>query len=66
MGFRKALIERDLDARLIDRTVEVAQEKGGFGGRKLRAALDSSPCGERAGWKTRTTFWGTPSVRHWT
>lgn len=43
VGFRKALIERDLDARLIDRTVEVAQGKGGFGGRKLRAALDSSP-----------------------
>ncbi len=43
VGFRKALIEHDLDARLIDRTVEVAEQKGGFGSRKLRAALDSSP-----------------------
>ncbi len=43
VGFRKALIEHDLDARLIDRTVEVAGQKGGFGSRKLRAALDSSP-----------------------
>ncbi len=43
VGFRQALIEHDLDARLVDRTVEVAEQKGGFGGRKLRAALDSSP-----------------------
>ena len=43
MGFRKVLIEHDLDARLVDRTVEVAEQKGGFGSRKLRAALDSSP-----------------------
>lgn len=43
VGFRRLLIEHDLDARLVDRTVEVAEEKGGFGGRKLRAALDSSP-----------------------
>ena len=43
VGFRKVLIEHDLDARLVDRTVEVAEQKGGFGSRKLRAALDSSP-----------------------
>ncbi len=43
VGFRKALVEHDLDARLVDRTVEVAEQKGGFGSRKLRAALDSSP-----------------------
>jgi len=42
-GFRKALIEHDLDRRLVERTVEVAQTKGGFGSRRLRAALDSSP-----------------------
>ncbi len=43
VGLRKALIEHDLDARLVDRTVEVAEEKGGFGSRKLWVALDSSP-----------------------
>ncbi len=43
VSFRKALIEHDLDARLVDRTVKVAEQKGGFGSRKLRAALDSSP-----------------------
>ena len=43
VGFRKALIEHDLDRRLVERTVEVAQGKGGFGSRRLRAALDSSP-----------------------
>lgn len=41
--FRKALIEQGLDRRLIERTVELAKEKGGFGHRNLRAALDSSP-----------------------
>lgn len=43
VGFRKLLIVHDLDRRLIERTVEVAEASGGFGSRKLRAALDSSP-----------------------
>jgi hypothetical protein len=43
VGFRKALIERDLDRRLVERTVAVARKRGGFGERRLRAALDSSP-----------------------
>ncbi len=43
VGFRKLLIAHDLDRRLIERTVEVAEASGGFGSRKLRAALDSSP-----------------------
>lgn len=41
--FRKALIKQELDQRLIDRTVEIAKEKGGFGSSQLRVALDSSP-----------------------
>lgn len=43
VGFRKALVERDLDRRLVERTVEVARSHGGFSSRRLRAALDSSP-----------------------
>lgn len=43
VGFRKLLIEHELDRRLIERTVELAEAKGGFGARRLRAALDSSP-----------------------
>lgn len=43
VGFRGLLIEHELDRRLIERTVEVARKKGGFGSRRLRAALDSSP-----------------------
>jgi hypothetical protein len=43
VGFRKALIEHELDRRLVERTVEVAQKSGAFGSRALRAALDSSP-----------------------
>jgi len=40
---RQRMIEHGLDRRLIERTVEVAEQKGGFGPRQLRAALDSSP-----------------------
>jgi hypothetical protein len=43
VGFRKRLIGRDLDRRLVERTVELAERTGGFGSRALRAALDSSP-----------------------
>jgi transposase len=43
VGFRKRLIEKDLDRRLVERTVEVAARTRGFGARALRAALDSSP-----------------------
>jgi transposase len=42
-GFRKRLIECNLDRRLIERTVALAARTGGFGARALRAALDSSP-----------------------
>ena len=56
VGFRKRLIERDLDRRLVERTVELAARTKGFGARALRAALDSSPlCGARAGWRTPLT-----------
>jgi hypothetical protein len=43
VGFRKRLIERDLDRRLVERTVALAARTKGFGARALRAALDSSP-----------------------
>ncbi|HEY7147620.1 MAG TPA: IS1182 family transposase [Streptosporangiaceae bacterium] len=43
VGFRKRLIEHDLDRRLVERTVALAARTGGFGARALRAALDSSP-----------------------
>jgi transposase len=50
-GFRKRLIEADLDRRLVERTVALAARTGGFGARALRAALDSSP------------LWGAGRVR---
>jgi len=43
VGFRKRLIARDLDRRLVERTVELAAATREFGARALRAALDSSP-----------------------
>jgi hypothetical protein len=43
VGFRRRLIEHDLDRRLVERTVELAARTKGFGARALRAALDSSP-----------------------
>jgi DDE family transposase/transposase-like protein DUF772 len=43
VAFRQRLIEQDADRRLIERTVALAERRGGFGSRALRAALDSSP-----------------------
>ena len=43
VAFRQRLIEKDFDRRLIERTIELAEETSGFGSRQLRAALDSSP-----------------------
>ncbi|KAB8315836.1 IS1182 family transposase [Tolypothrix campylonemoides VB511288] len=43
VNFRQAMIEFGVDHRLIERTVEIAKERGGFGSSNLRAALDSSP-----------------------
>lgn len=41
--FRERLIAHDLDRKLVDRTVTLARQRGGFGWQALRAALDSSP-----------------------
>jgi hypothetical protein len=43
VGFRRRLIEADLDRVLVERSVALAARTGGFGARALRAALDSSP-----------------------
>lgn len=43
VGFRQRLIAREMDRRLIERTIELAAEKRSFGSRQLQAALDSSP-----------------------
>jgi len=41
--FRMRLIAHNLDKTLLDRTVALAEQTGGFGARQLRAALDSTP-----------------------
>ena len=43
VNFRQAMIDFEVDRRLIERTVEIAKEQGGFGSSNLRGALDSSP-----------------------
>jgi len=43
VGFRQRLIAAQLDRRLIERTIEMANQSQAFGSRALRAALDSSP-----------------------
>lgn len=43
VAFRERLIAHNLDRRLVERTVEIAAQSGGFGSRQLRGALDSSP-----------------------
>jgi DDE family transposase/transposase-like protein DUF772 len=41
--FRERLIAHDLDRTLLERTVTLAKQRGGFGWQALRAALDSAP-----------------------
>jgi Transposase domain (DUF772)/Transposase DDE domain len=43
VAFRHRLIEKQMDRRLIERTIEIANQSQAFGPRALRAALDSSP-----------------------
>ncbi len=43
VAFRQRLIEAQMDRRLIERTIEIADQSQAFGPRALRAALDSSP-----------------------
>src|SRR5215468_9960600 len=42
-NFRLRLMAHNLDKILLERTVTLAQQSGGFGARQLRAALDSTP-----------------------
>jgi hypothetical protein len=42
VAFRQRLIEGHMDRRLIERTIEIANQSQAFGSRALRAALDSS------------------------
>lgn len=43
VAFRRRLIAAELDRRLVERTIDLAQARGGFSPRALRVALDSSP-----------------------
>jgi hypothetical protein len=42
-NFRMRLLAHNLDKILLERTVPLAEQSGGFGARQLRAALDSTP-----------------------
>ena len=42
-NFRRRLMAHNLDKTLLDRTVTLAEQTGGFGARQRRAALDSTP-----------------------
>lgn len=59
VNFRQAMIEFEIDQKLIERTVEIAKVRGGFGSNNLRAALDSSPC--RGGSESRGYIQSTRS-----
>ena len=43
VDFRHRLIAHDMDRRLLERTVTLARETGGFSDKALRVALDSAP-----------------------
>jgi hypothetical protein len=42
-NFRMRLMTHNLDKILLERTIALAEQTGGFGARQLRAALDSTP-----------------------
>jgi len=62
---RQSLIKHRLDRRCVEQTVELATQRGGFGPRPLRAALDSRPLWGPVVWKIRTTSWAMPWVKLW-
>lgn len=43
VDFRRRLVAHDMDRRLLERTVELAEKTGEFGAKQLRVALDSAP-----------------------
>lgn len=43
VDFRRRLVAHDMDRRLLQRTVELAQKTGEFGAKQLKVALDSAP-----------------------
>lgn len=52
------LITQDFDRRLIERTVEMAQQNGGFSARRLSVALDSNPLWGAARAEDNFNLWG--------
>ena len=61
-NFRMRLIAPDLDQRLLEQTVALAEQTGGFGARQLRAALDSPPPVRSARMTRRLIFWRTSAM----
>ena len=55
VGFRRRLIERNLDRRLVERTVELAARPGGSGRGRCGRRWIPPRCGGRAGWRTPLT-----------
>ena len=55
VGFRKRLIEKNLDRRLVERTVELAAATGGSGRGRCGRRWTPARCGGRAGWRTPLT-----------
>jgi hypothetical protein len=54
-GFRKRLIEADLDRRLVERTVALAARTGGSVRGRCGRRWIRPRCGGRAGWRTLLT-----------
>ena len=52
VGFRKRLIGKNLDRRLIERTVELAARTGGSARGRCGRRWTRPRCGARAGWRT--------------
>ena len=55
VGFRKRLIDKTLDRRLVERTVELAAGPAGSARGRCGRRWTPPLCGGRAGWRTRLT-----------
>jgi hypothetical protein len=65
-AFRARLIERNLDRRLVERTVGLyGQLTGGWPPASCGRRWTPVRCGGRAGWRTPSTCWATRCARSW-
>ena len=65
VAFRQRLIARQLDRRLLERTVEIAATSGAFAPASCGRRWTVARCGALDGWKIPLICWVMPCARLW-